>query len=453
MKPSIVRNIKTITAVVSLLAVVAVLVGAAFTLYRPLYVYEVAMDGESLGYVESLDEYTEIVESVHGEAETKWGCDLIMTQELTASRELLWQPRLAPELVTAQIEHNADYITSGWALQVNGKDVVVVASQEEAEELLDAVKDEYLPTADNRELLNVEILDDVRTVRRAVEPEDLVNKEQAFNLLLAGQKEVSSYIVRRGDTLSGIASRSGVSVSQLREANPDVSGDTIQIGQVLNLETNSSQLRVKTVEELRVTETIPYTTRYQSNPDLSVRNDQVIQSGSNGSRDVVYKVERINGQEVNRTQVAVDVTRQPTDRIIMPGRGHWPQTPTGMFRFPMNTGRISSPFGASRGSRTHLGVDIAASRGTPIYAAADGRVSTRTYGSSYGYYLVIDHGNGYSTLYAHLNSFASNVSVGSRVVRGQLIGYVGSTGFSTGPHLHWEVRRNGNHVNPMSFFR
>jgi murein DD-endopeptidase MepM/ murein hydrolase activator NlpD len=122
-----------------------------------------------------------------------------------------------------------------------------------------------------------------------------------------------------------------------------------------------------------------------------------------------------------------------------------------MFRFPLNQGRISSPFG-NRKSGFHRGVDIATARGTPIYAAASGTVRTRGYSSSYGYYIVLEHSDGYSTLYAHVSSIADSVRVGKQVVRGQVIAWVGSTGFSTGPHLHWEVSRHGQLVNPMNFF-
>ena len=135
----------------------------------------------------------------------------------------------------------------------------------------------------------------------------------------------------------------------------------------------------------------------------------------------------------------------------MTGIGYWPARPTGMFRFPLNQGRISSPFG-NRKSGFHRGVDIATARGTPIYAAASGTVRTRGYSSSYGYYIVLEHSDGYSTLYAHVSSIADSVRVGKQVVRGQVIAWVGSTGFSTGPHLHWEVSRHGQLVNPMNFF-
>jgi murein DD-endopeptidase MepM/ murein hydrolase activator NlpD len=105
-----------------------------------------------------------------------------------------------------------------------------------------------------------------------------------------------------------------------------------------------------------------------------------------------------------------------------------------------------------RVNRMHSGIDVAAPRGTPIVAANAGEVITRTYSSGYGNYIVIDHGGGQASLYAHMSSFAGN-SVGSRVAKGEVIGYVGSTGVSTGNHLHFEIIINGSRVDPQPLLR
>ncbi len=100
----------------------------------------------------------------------------------------------------------------------------------------------------------------------------------------------------------------------------------------------------------------------------------------------------------------------------------------------------------------HGGMDFTAETGTEVYATGDGRVVKRkTDAWGYGNHLIINHGHGYTTVYAHLSRFA--VANGTKVKRGQLIGYVGSTGRSTGPHLHYEVRRNNNPLNPAFFYR
>ena len=98
----------------------------------------------------------------------------------------------------------------------------------------------------------------------------------------------------------------------------------------------------------------------------------------------------------------------------------------------------------------HLGQDIAAPAGTAVYAANAGKVITAQYQRSYGNVVIIDHGGGVSTIYAHNSSLA--VSAGQNVTRGQTIARVGSTGDSTGNHLHFEVRKNGRAVNPMQYF-
>ncbi|MCQ2284540.1 MAG: M23 family metallopeptidase [Bacteroidales bacterium] len=100
--------------------------------------------------------------------------------------------------------------------------------------------------------------------------------------------------------------------------------------------------------------------------------------------------------------------------------------------------------------RAHTGVDIAAPKGTPIYATADGTVTNETPGGGYGISVVISHGYSYKTLYAHMSKKA--VKPGQKVKRGQVIGYVGSTGMSSGAHLHYEVIKNGQRVNPVYYF-
>ena len=110
--------------------------------------------------------------------------------------------------------------------------------------------------------------------------------------------------------------------------------------------------------------------------------------------------------------------------------------------------RVHPIFGTTK---YHAGVDIAASSGATIQAAAGGTVSIAEYSDSYGYYCVIYHSNGTTTLYAHMNAQPC-VSVGDTVSKGQVIGYVGSTGWSTGPHCHFEIRVNGSCVDPLSYF-
>ena len=125
-----------------------------------------------------------------------------------------------------------------------------------------------------------------------------------------------------------------------------------------------------------------------------------------------------------------------------------------LLRTPMDGARLSSGFGMRRHpilgyTLMHKGVDFAAPRGTPIYAAGEGKVEIAKRNGGYGKYVRIRHTGEYSTAYAHLSGFAKGIAPGRRVRQGQVIGYVGTTGRSTGPHLHYEVLRSGAQINPL----
>ena len=124
------------------------------------------------------------------------------------------------------------------------------------------------------------------------------------------------------------------------------------------------------------------------------------------------------------------------------------------WRRPCSWIKLTSPYGyrihPTLGTRKfHNGVDLANNQGTPIYAARSGKVTVATYGGTYGYYVTINHGDGYSSLYAHMTHYT--VSKGQTVKKGDVIGYMGSTGRSTGPHLHFSIFYNGSSVNPMNY--
>lgn len=126
-----------------------------------------------------------------------------------------------------------------------------------------------------------------------------------------------------------------------------------------------------------------------------------------------------------------------------------------LMKTPIDGARLSSRFGLRKHpilgySKMHAGVDFAAPRGTPVYAAGNGTVTRANRFGSFGNYVSIRHANGYETAYAHLNGFARGVRAGSRVRQGQVIAYVGTTGRSTGPHLHYEVHVNGKKMNPLA---
>ncbi|MCP4970096.1 MAG: M23 family metallopeptidase, partial [Arcobacter sp.] len=132
---------------------------------------------------------------------------------------------------------------------------------------------------------------------------------------------------------------------------------------------------------------------------------------------------------------------------------------TYFFKIPLSYSRISSGFTKKRWHpvlkryRAHLGTDFAAPRGRKIYASGDGKIEFIGRRGGYGKTIIIRHPNGYKTLYAHQNKFRGGLKRGSRVKRGQHIGYVGSTGLSSGPHLHLGLYKNGRAVNPLKIIK
>ncbi|MEP0074229.1 MAG: peptidoglycan DD-metalloendopeptidase family protein [Marinomonas sp.] len=184
------------------------------------------------------------------------------------------------------------------------------------------------------------------------------------------------------------------------------------------------------------------------------------------SLSVLYEEKFLDGEKIGHGNIIAaqfinngrtfQAIRYKTDK----GSNYY--TPDGLsmrkafIRTPVDFTRISSKFNPNRlhpifkTSRPHRGVDYAAASGTPVKAAGDGKISFVGKQNGYGNVVIIDHGRGYQTLYAHLRGFARGTKRGTRVSQGKIIAYVGQTGWATGPHLHYEFRINGVHKNPVT---
>ena len=182
--------------------------------------------------------------------------------------------------------------------------------------------------------------------------------------------------------------------------------------------------------------------------------------------DVIYEQKVLNGKAVGtgnilsarftnrgKTYTAVRYTNKQGNTSYYTADGN--SMRKAFIRTPVDFARISSRFSMGRKHpilnkiRAHKGVDYAAPRGTPIKAAGDGKVLLAGRRGGYGNTVIIQHGNSYRTLYGHMQGFAKGVSTGSNVKQGQVIGFIGTTGLSTGPHLHYEFQVNGVHVDPL----
>ena len=231
----------------------------------------------------------------------------------------------------------------------------------------------------------------------------------------------------------------------------DESGSSVEImqGDMVCIKSVVEPVSVKMVEEGKMKEIIEYETIKKKSDEYYQGDTHLEQEGENGVQIFEGTLTKVAGEVVDRKEVSTSVIREKQDKIILVGTKERPKTaPTGTYAMPLEYYVVTSEFGA-RWGRMHTGVDFGDPTGTPIYASDGGTVITAGYSGGYGLCIDIDHENGRVTRYGHCS--AINVSVGDKVYQGQQIGLVGSTGNSTGPHLHFEVIIDGVQHNPREF--
>ncbi len=223
-----------------------------------------------------------------------------------------------------------------------------------------------------------------------------------------------------------------------------------------NLGELNSSIEFKTCVIETYSEIVPFDTITVETDELYIGQSKVTVAGENGIAENVYEIAYIDGVEVSKTLVSSNVISEPTARIMIVGTKNYPSTaPTGSFMWPvLDRFVITSGFGVNReglddAGAYHKAIDIAAARGTSLYAADGGVVTFASYSGTYGLIVKIAHENGVETRYAHMDRI--DVKVGDKVYKGQMIGTMGTTGRVTGPHVHFEVRINGKPVNPRNY--
>lgn len=223
-----------------------------------------------------------------------------------------------------------------------------------------------------------------------------------------------------------------------------------------NLGQLNSSIEFKTCVIETYSEIIPFDTVLVETDELYVGQTEIQVQGENGIADNEYEIAYIDGTQVSKTLISSNVISEPVSCVKLVGTKNYPSTaPTGSFMWPvLDRFVITSGFGVNRegldeSGTYHKAIDIAAARGTSLYAADGGVVTFASYSGTYGLIVKITHENGVETRYAHMDRI--DVKVGDRVYKGQMIGTMGITGRVTGPHVHFEVRINGKPVNPRNY--
>lgn len=433
------------------LVVVAAIVVLSFLSMNTCY--EVRIDGEAVGYVSSTATFDT---AMHTAQETKAASvDLPLTgvyNTVTAEKtHVLFAPKMTTEQLAQTLENQLEWLTSGTCLNINnGESQFVLANEAECQKVLDTLMAENTVSDPNVIVKSMDFTEDVRTENSNVRISQLQNAEDVLNAIKTGKEALEIHEVVEGESLWSIATSNGLTVDELKALNPQLETERLQIGQELTLNSLKPLLSVRLTKEVTVEETIAYATQTEETASLLRGEKEVKVAGQEGKKLVTYNITESNGVTLEKDVLNEIILQEPVTQVVSQGTSTLAvasRGSTGPLSWP-KTGKINSPYG-SRSRGFHTGIDISAKTGDPIKAAAGGKVVTAGWTGSYGYCVVIDHNNGLKTRYAHLSKV--QCSVGDTVERGEVVGLAGSTGNSTGPHLHFEVIVNGETKNPMNY--
>ncbi len=347
-----------------------------------------------------------------------------------------------------------------YVITVDGEFVGAVTDNTAIEKFLETKKAEYAEEG----VVDIKFDKDIEyTYENYVMPDQIVGQGDIIEKLDALVTEPVYYEVVKGDNPWDVAMDNDMTMDELNECFASYKGEEIEditeyfpIGAVIQLSEEVPYLQVLTTKEVEYTEAIDYEIIKTDDPDIYKGDYEVDVEGVEGEKKVVAMVTYKGDKAVTTEIISETVISEPvaehrrvgTRKTITPvseGSGG-----SGEYFWPVDGGYISAYMGDSRG---HKGIDIAAPYGTPIYATEAGTITQAESGwnGGYGTCVRIEHDNGEVAMYAHMSSLAE-ISYGDYVVKGQLIGYVGSTGDSTGNHLHFEIRSPyGSYEDPLDY--
>ena len=412
--------------------------------------YEYRYNGNLLGVVKDPRTVEEVVDLVGDRLGEVYDAEITLKKNnftFTEIRDKDAKIDSSEDVLTA-LTYMKDLDATAYALCVNGEQKAVLESKEAAESILEAIKTEYTPQIEGVQYLTIGFAEDVSITEVSVRLKNVDDTETVMEQMLTSGVEQIIYTVQSGDTFSGIASKHEMTMAELEALNPEVNPNKLYIGDELIMNQMVPQITVQTTEIAVYNEDIPFDVTYEETGSMYQGETRVKAAGVPGQREVTAEIVRNNGMEVGRTELGERLLSEPTSQIVLKGTKEPPPLiGTGTFQYPAR-GRLSSNFG-SRWGRQHEGIDIAAAEGTDIRAADGGRVIYSGWAGALGYCVKIDHGGNMTTVYGHCSKLL--VSVGEKVYKDQLIAKIGNTGRSTGPHVHFEIRKNGVAQNPLKY--
>ncbi|MFT9486671.1 MAG: peptidoglycan DD-metalloendopeptidase family protein [Tepidibacillus sp.] len=442
------------------------LFGVGYYQANAVNLYHVYLDGKEVGVVNNKEVVEQWKEQVLKQAQNTYSTiTLNFGNKITYQEEKKFKGQFDNAKTLSALKDAFSIQATAVELVVNGKVVGYVKDQKTADLILEQIKQPFLPNKNKdkvkaasldgnnqqiRKLDQIQIKEEVVTKEVKVTPAEILSAEDMVTLLKQGTLEQKKYIVKQGDTLSGIAQQFGITTKQIYQLNPNIKGEFINIGDEVIVTAKTPLVTVQTKETVINQERIPYKVVYQKDSSMYSNQTKVVQQGSDGKKSVEYSILKENGVTTQKTILKETVISEAKDKIVKKGTKIVPSRGSGTLLWPTVGGIITSKYG-SRWGRTHEGIDISGVSNRTIKAADSGKVVFAGWNGAYGKAIIIDHGNGMKTLYGHLSQIM--VSSGDKVAKGQQIGVMGNTGRSTGTHLHFEVLVNGSNRNPLNYVR
>lgn len=423
------------------------------------YALRVIYNGDTIGYITN--------ESVYLQARTLAAEKLSVGMSMDERANVLATPKYELSRVAINkmvdtdilsdnlIRASAANITNACGVFIDGEFLCAVKNENDARSVFNEIL-EAQHAGKNATAGFVEAVDYVQ----GLYPDNayaMWDADQLSERLGQDKKPKETYTAVSGDSFSKIASDHHLTISELKALNPEL-GDTILVGTELLIAPAQPYVTPKvTYTEVR-TEEIDFKTETSYNSKLFSGDRRIVRQGKKGVDQVTVIITTVDGtvvdlEEIDRTTVSAPVTEKVEVGTAKSGSaGYYGGSYSARgFMWPAPTARMISQYFGHNG---HKGLDITTSGalGRPIVAAASGVVEIAgSTGNSYGQQVLIDHGNGIKTRYAHCVTGSIRVRVGQRVTAGQQIASIGSTGNSTGPHLHFEVIVNGSVTNPLNY--
>lgn len=446
------ENIHIRIALSALILAFIVLLGTAAykTHMMNTLAFDVYIGQAKIGTARDKDEILNTVENIKYELSKTYDMEIVLTNELNFEETHVKDELLTPiEDFKGAIQSKLGFMVYGHVLSADGKDLGALKSKEDIDLVLEKIKEPFKLSLQEGEVLkDIRILEEISIEKKEVPLNTIKDLDGFHNHLLTGSEEIKIHKVEVGESFWTIAAIYGMTVEDLIAANPDKNPEIVQIGDEIKLVLAKPVLTVETVTERQYDKIVKYETKTEYDDNMYDIYQETKQAGENGSSTVLESKIRQNGLIVEEKILSETITKEPISEVILKGAKETPKTmATGTFLRPTR-GRVSSPYGMRNG-RMHKGLDIASGTGTSIKAADGGKVVYVGYRGAYGKLVEIDHENGYKTRYAHNSSIS--VKVGDRVYKGQEISKMGSTGRSTGSHLHFEVIKSGSNQNPSKY--